>query len=163
MPAVADLKWHAAAFLPLPVGRSSLDLPVDHHHRGEADEILLSAQIGDQSRQRITCWAAAARRNPYALTPYRELASVEHAEWICRAKLPASVKSTEVRPLFTLGIIGHIDRCCGRDGGHQSTLVNSMRLLGRQRIEYYRNLLSCDGYISFCMMHSHNSTGGSYG
>ena len=62
VPAIADLKWHAAAFLPLPVGRSSLDLPVDHHHCGEADEILLFAQIGDQTRQRVTCRAAASRR-----------------------------------------------------------------------------------------------------
>ena len=48
MPAIADLKRHAAAFLPLAVGRGSHDLPVDRHHRGEADEILLVAQVGDQ-------------------------------------------------------------------------------------------------------------------
>ena len=62
MPAIADLKWHAAAYLPFPVGRSSLDLPVDHHHRGEADEILLFALIGDQTCQRGPCWALDFRR-----------------------------------------------------------------------------------------------------
>ena len=52
VPAIADLKPHAAAFLPLPVGRRSHDFPVDHNHRGEANEFLLLAKVGDQVRER---------------------------------------------------------------------------------------------------------------
>ena len=51
VPAIADLERHAAAFLPLPVDRGSHDLPVDHNHRGEANELLLLTKVGDQVRE----------------------------------------------------------------------------------------------------------------
>ena len=51
VPAIADLKPYAAPLLPLSVGRRSDDLAVDHHHRGEANEILLLTKADDQIRE----------------------------------------------------------------------------------------------------------------
>ena len=61
MPAIAELNRHAAAFLPLPVCRTSHDLPIDHNHCGQADEFLLLAEFGDQTRERGARRAVASR------------------------------------------------------------------------------------------------------
>ena len=52
VPAIADLDPHVAPLLPLAVGCGSYDFSVDHHHRGEADEILFFTKVDDRTRER---------------------------------------------------------------------------------------------------------------
>jgi len=66
MPAIADLKWHAAAYLPFAFAAAASTFPSTITIAARPTRFFSLLQLGNQFGQRITCWAAGfegARRS----------------------------------------------------------------------------------------------------